>query len=1092
MDSQEDEFLNYAYDRFEQTGGALGPLFQFNLTPIGPRRRWRNVVERAQFRATYQQLRDPTPKDSIGLALVDALHTAIDGELRRDHRPDHHFVNFSITAHGFTHAYQSINFTVGEFLKRSLRLDELLQSLANKLNSNESFSPEHGFQVDITIVAMPGPGSGRTKHNPGRRCLEKENKKKRSIITIRNKDQLCCSRALVTMRAHCHRQEGAIENNRYLNMRTGCPVQEKEAKDLHRLAGVPEGPCGLEELKKFQEALSPHYQLLVMCRLKPFFLIFKGPEAPHQICLIKGGDHYDGCTSFSGFINRSYYCHLCEKGYNTDDGKHHSCEGRKCTACVRMDCPDYVRGTRPTLQCSYCYTRFFGQNCFTHHKKEKLCQSFKTCPHCCAHYNVVKGKKHHCGFAKCDVCGEFVKIAEHKCYIQPVAEEKEEETTVMDDDPLYWDQENGQNDCKQPPPPTLFVYADFEAMRNAEGEFSPNLLCYSTSEEDEVHVLEGEGCPLEFLHDLDDLTEVPDNDKDRPIIIIFHNLKGFDGIFIIKEMYSQQREVSDQLTMGAKVLSFTSGPLKFVDSLCFLPFPLAAFPSTFSLTELKKGWFPHLWNVPENQSYVGRVPDLEYYDPDGMDVKKREELKLWHADQVARNNVFDFHREMVDYCKSDVVLRKAGCEKFVQEFQANAGFNPFEKCVTIASACNLYWRKHHVKPDQIAVEPPQGWRGARVNQSQVALEWLYWEESKIEKEGASADRIKHVRNGGEQTVLTPAAAYFVDGFDAETNTVYEFHGCLFHGCPKCHPNRDDKHYCSPDRTLEELYQATWNKTCCLRLNGYIVKECWECEWKAEKESSPGVQTFLQSFELVPPLNPREAFFGGRTGAVALHVRAEDNQEIRYIDVTSLYPFVNKTKCYPTGHPHIITQPADQNIYSYFGIALVDILPPANLFHPVLPVRRGGKLTFPLCATCVQEEQSKPMLDRRHVCPHSDQQRMLRGTWCTPELQKAVEKGYILHKIHEVWHFPAEQQDTGLFEGYVNTWLKLKQESAGWPGWCRTEEEKQQYLSNYRAREGIQLEYRNVKKNPGRKATAKLMLNRCVRVVVGEGHKRGRD
>ena len=184
MDSQEDEFLNYAYDRFEQTGGALGPLFQFNLTPIGPRRRWRNVVERAQFRATYQQLRDPTPRDSIGLALVDALHTAIDGDLRRDHRPDHHFVNFSITAHGFTHAYQSINFTVGEFLKRSLRLDELLQSLANKLNSNESFSPEHGFQVDITIVAMPGPGSGRTKHNPGRRCLEKENKKKRSIITI--------------------------------------------------------------------------------------------------------------------------------------------------------------------------------------------------------------------------------------------------------------------------------------------------------------------------------------------------------------------------------------------------------------------------------------------------------------------------------------------------------------------------------------------------------------------------------------------------------------------------------------------------------------------------------------------------------------------------------------------------------------------------------------------------------------------------------------------------------------------------------------------------------------------------------------------
>ena len=58
--------------------------------------------------------------------------------------------------------------------------------------------------------------------------------------------------------------------------------------------------------------------------------------------------------------------------------------------------------------------------------------------------------------------------------------------------------------------------------------------------------------------------------------------------------------------------------------------------------------------------------------------------------------------------------------------------------------------------------------------------------------------------------------------------------------------------------------------------------------------------------------------------------------------------------------------------------------------------------------------------------------MLRGTWCTPELVKAVEKGYTRVKIHEVWHFPPEQHRTGLFADYVNTWLKLKQESAGWP------------------------------------------------------------
>jgi len=86
------------------------------------------------------------------------------------------------------------------------------------------------------------------------------------------------------------------------------------------------------------------------------------------------------------------------------------------------------------------------------------------------------------------------------------------------------------------------------------------------------------------------------------------------------------------------------------------------------------------------------------------------------------------------------------------------------------------------------------------------------------------------------------------------------------------------------------------------------------------------------------------------------------------------------------------QPVDQSLGLYFGLATVDILPPAGLFHPVLPMHCGQKLTFPLCCSCVQEEQAKPMLERTHDCPHSDADRMLRGTWCTPELVKAVEKG----------------------------------------------------------------------------------------------------
>ena len=45
---------------------------------------------------------------------------------------------------------------------------------------------------------------------------------------------------------------------------------------------------------------------------------------------------------------------------------------------------------------------------------------------------------------------------------------------------------------------------------------------------------------------------------------------------------------------------------------------LACFPKTFGLTELKKGWFPHHFNTTANQTYVGKIPDKKFYDPDGM------------------------------------------------------------------------------------------------------------------------------------------------------------------------------------------------------------------------------------------------------------------------------------------------------------------------------------------------------------------------------------------------------------------------------------------------------------------------------------------
>ena len=200
-----------------------------------------------------------------------------------------------------------------------------------------------------------------------------------------------------------------------------------------------------------------------------------------------------------------------------------------------------------------------------------------------------------------------------------------------------------------------------------------------------------------------------------------------------------------------------------------------------------------------------------------------------------------------------------------------------------------------------------------------------------------------------------------------------------------------------------------------------------------------------------------------------------DRKIHYIDYTSLYPWVNKTCVYPKGHPVFISQPGHTDIRDYFGIVQCRVLPPHELYHPVIPHRHGGKLTFPLCAACVEEEMAKPPLERSYSCAHSDDQRVLTGTWCTPELEKAVELGYEVQYIYEVWHFPQVQE--GLFRDYVNTWLKIKQEASEWPDWVGDDETKrQQYIRDYYQNEGIQLDYDKIEHNPGLRALAKMMLN----------------
>ena len=196
-----------------QTGGGLGssnePLFDFNFSSLGTHRTWKNVLNKQLFQAKLSQNRDPKSSENIGNEVTGALVRAIDRQLNsQSNLTPHSTLHFSMHATGFDHAFQSAKFTVDEFTNGGERLSGYMQSLANKLNSNQEFKPDQTFDVQVTFIRTPGSGGGNgNKYKPGRCAIEKLLNSKTSVIRINNTDELCCARAIETMRAWCHRNE---------------------------------------------------------------------------------------------------------------------------------------------------------------------------------------------------------------------------------------------------------------------------------------------------------------------------------------------------------------------------------------------------------------------------------------------------------------------------------------------------------------------------------------------------------------------------------------------------------------------------------------------------------------------------------------------------------------------------------------------------------------------------------------------------------------------------------------------------------------------------------------------------------------------
>ena len=108
---------------------------------------------------------------------------------------------------------------------------------------------------------------------------------------------------------------------------------------------------------------------------------------------------------------------------------------------------------------------------------------------------------------------------------------------------------------------------------------------------------------------------------------------------------------------------------------------------------------------------------------------------------------------------------------------------------------------------------------------QMAVQWLNREGCEI---GCT---IRHQANGREKRI----GKLSVDGWCADTNTAYQYHGCFWHGCPKCHTDPDEINAVN-GKTMGVLLTETKKLTEYLRRHVKVV-EMWECEWKGKRIES---------------------------------------------------------------------------------------------------------------------------------------------------------------------------------------------------------------------------------------------------------------
>ncbi|XP_045210544.2 uncharacterized protein LOC123561948 [Mercenaria mercenaria] len=690
--------------------------------------------------------------------------------------------------------------------------ETLLNEIERVVQSNEEFKIHDGqMQAEITHISMPegSSKSRRNMHYGSHVSIEHMTKLKRSIIQIDNSDDsMCLARSIVVGMCYAQKSDSNEWKKRWNAIRKSkLKLQEREAQTLLDSVGIKYNQaCGIEEYQKIQDTLYPEYIIKIHAQHAKSDLLFTAPKMTKQSKVVHvyfHSGHFDTIISIKGFLGYSYYCEYCGVGYKCKE--QHKCN-HICDCYSSNICEKGV-----SVQCKECYRWFRSAECFQKHKdmqgksKKNICKSVWVCK-TCGQIVVGTRKNHLCaGVKKCKYCKKIVEPS-HDCYIPKYTSPKKEEL-----------------------PDVPFIFYDFEC-RFDTGEHIPNFCVAQRACGDCIRKPLSECCMRcdevpggrEVIfrgdHTLSSFCTWLFNPIHKGATVIAHNAQGYDAQFILRYLVTHGTVKPKLIMNGSKIIMMEAHGVRLIDSMSFISMPLASFPKTFGLTEMAKGWFPFWANTHEFQEYVGPYLPLEYYKPGSMKPESRKYFLKWYNEKIKNEEIFDFQKEMEKYCRSDVDILRRGCGEFRYQLMSSDQIDPFLEACTLAQACNKAWRKNSMPENSFGIISDAGYP----NKTRYSIKAIRWIQGIAYKHDT---KIQHALNGGEQQI----GPYFVDGFDKERKTVYEFLGCWTHGCKECYPKRETKNPYSM-QTMETLYKNTFKRFDVLQQQGYNIRYIWECQF----------------------------------------------------------------------------------------------------------------------------------------------------------------------------------------------------------------------------------------------------------------------